>query len=348
MAADISKQLFGFLHKPLLLLVLVVDMLIVFFPSPSIGKIFVPFVVQMTFAAHNIMAFFTGDEMLSPDTFEGELPVSTILPLSLALVGVIYTFERLTQMLVANYATKGDAPKFAESFVRCTYYFVMFFVAVYVISTEDYWPNVANCWPNSQATGPERQKKSILLQCNYLFELSYYTAGIVLHSLVDEKLSDFWVMFLHHVVTICLLGFSYTSNFHRIGMLVLMVHDVSDIFLDSGKCFHFIRLESFATVTFVGLITSWAWYRLFIYPTKLIYSSTIDVFNIVFIEEGHEPFFTYYCLATWLCVLQVLHVYWFYLILRVAQKHIMEGKLEDVRMKNGDHQAVKTSDKKTK
>lgn len=172
--------------------------------------------------------------------------------------------------------------------------------------------------------------------------MSYYIAGLILHTFLDEKLTDFWVMLTHHVVTICLIGFSYSTNLHRIGMLVLMVHDVSDIFLDFGKCFHFIKWESFATVTFVGLISSWAYYRLWLYPTRCLYSSAVEAYDIMFVQEGHEPFAMYFALVGWLCILQVLHVYWFYLILRVAHKHLTEGELSDVRMKEkGDKKKQK-------
>jgi ceramide synthetase len=39
-------------------------------------------------------------------------------------------------------------------------------------------------------------------------------------------------MFVHHVVTLCLLGFSWASNLVRIGTLVLIIHDFADIPLE--------------------------------------------------------------------------------------------------------------------
>ncbi|EGD72295.1 hypothetical protein PTSG_00315 [Salpingoeca rosetta] len=332
MAVDKSKAAFGLLHKPMLALVLIADVWIVFFPSPELGKYVMPVLQAAVFWAQNMVCLVTGDKPMTPETFEGEFPVATVIPLSLAMVLGFFLAERIVEFVSKRFAEPTDAPKFAECFVRCSYYTIMFFVALYVISTEDYWPNTRNCWVKSQATGEHRQPKPMILQVNYIVELSYYISGIVLHTLVDEKLTDFWIMLLHHVVTVCLLAFSYFHNFHRIGMLVLMVHDVSDIFLDSGKCFHFLKWESFATVTFVGLITSWAMYRLYLYPTKLLYSAAFEGYEVTFVDEGHEPFTMFYLLNIWLNILQVLHVYWFYLILKVAYKHLMEGELRDVRM----------------
>lgn len=39
-------------------------------------------------------------------------------------------------------------------------------------------------------------------------------------------------MFVHHIVTIMLLTFSWTSNLFRVGSLVLVIHDFADVPLE--------------------------------------------------------------------------------------------------------------------
>lgn len=37
---------------------------------------------------------------------------------------------------------------------------------------------------------------------------------------------------IHHIATICLIGFSYCANFVRVGTFVMLVHDSSDFLLE--------------------------------------------------------------------------------------------------------------------
>lgn len=41
-------------------------------------------------------------------------------------------------------------------------------------------------------------------------------------------------MVVHHIVTVLLLIFSYYSGFFRIGSIIVLLHDLADIFLEVG------------------------------------------------------------------------------------------------------------------
>lgn len=49
-------------------------------------------------------------------------------------------------------------------------------------------------------------------------------------------------MLIHHIVTIMLICMSYDLGVHRIGVVLLLLHNISDVFLDSAKCFHYVGL----------------------------------------------------------------------------------------------------------
>jgi hypothetical protein len=78
----------------------------------------------------------------------------------------------------------------------------------------------------------------------YVLELSFYVGGIFVHVFIDKPLKDYYVMLFHHIVTVCLILFSYLLGHHRIGVLVLLCHDVSDVFLDYAKCLHYLDFVS--------------------------------------------------------------------------------------------------------
>jgi ceramide synthetase len=66
-----------------------------------------------------------------------------------------------------------------------------------------------------------------------MISLAFYWS-LAVSQFFDVKRKDFWQMFIHHVAAICLMGFSWMCNLHRIGTLVLLTHDCSDIFLEVG------------------------------------------------------------------------------------------------------------------
>ena len=49
--------------------------------------------------------------------------------------------------------------------------------------------------------------------------------------------------YIHHIATIALVAGSWIHGFLRIGVLVLYMHDVSDIPLDLMKMFNYLKLQ---------------------------------------------------------------------------------------------------------
>ena len=58
----------------------------------------------------------------------------------------------------------------------------------------------------------------------YTLELAFYFSLLVT-QFFDVKRKDWLQMFVHHIVTILLLLFSYACNFTRVGAVVLFLHD---------------------------------------------------------------------------------------------------------------------------
>ncbi len=101
----------------------------------------------------------------------------------------------------------------------------------------------------------------------YVVELAFYVT-LFFSQFIDVKRKDFWQMFAHHVFTITLLIFSYTINNTRIGSLVLVVHDIVDIWLELAKIGVYIKCEPLSNVCFAGFALLWFVTRLVIFPVK--------------------------------------------------------------------------------
>nr|XP_055059670.1 ceramide synthase 2 isoform X2 [Misgurnus anguillicaudatus] len=133
---------------------------------------------------------------------------------------------------------------------------------------------------------------------------------------------DFKEQIVHHFATIFLLGFSYCSNYIRIGTLVMLVHDSSDFLLESAKMFNYAGWKKACDSLFVIFAAVFLVSRLVVFPSKIIYTT------LVLSMEVFQPFVGYYFFNALLLVLQALHIYWAYLILRMIYKFLFLGKLD--------------------
>ena len=78
--------------------------------------------------------------------------------------------------------------------------------------------------------------KKVLLLFFLLSQLvSYYqiSFGFAVQTLIAHFIEparrDFYTMLIHHIVLVGLVGFSYVNGWIQYGMIVFIVHDVSDI-----------------------------------------------------------------------------------------------------------------------
>lgn len=136
--------------------------------------------------------------------------------------------------------------KFSENSWRCIYYTYSFVYGVIVLWNKPWFWDVKQCWygyPHQVSFRPARPvlpffNNSFSFQSvendiwwYYMISMAFYWS-LTVTQFFDIKRKDFWQMFLHHMVTLLLLGLSWVCNLHRVGSLVLVVHDCADIFLE--------------------------------------------------------------------------------------------------------------------
>ncbi|XP_007951906.1 ceramide synthase 4 [Orycteropus afer afer] len=137
---------------------------------------------------------------------------------------------------------------------------------------------------------------------------------------------DFKEQVAHHFVTISLIIFSYSANLLRIGSLVLLLHDASDYLLEACKMFNYTYWRRLCDTLFVIFSCVFLYTRLVLFPTQILYTTYYE--SLI----GRAPFFGYYFFNALLMVLQLLHVFWSSLILRMISNFMTKGQMEkDIR-----------------
>jgi len=158
----------------------------------------------------------------------------------------------------------------------------------------------------------------------YLGQFGIYFALAYMHRFVDARHNDYFVMFSHHVATLLLVTLSYWNGWMPIGVVVLFIHDLSDIVPDVLKMVNYLGWDSkcgipIAEAMFVMNLVTWAIFRLWIFPSFAIKSTFVAYPYPV-------PFFSMGCACrALLIVLFCMHIYWYYLFWRILIKLIQPG-----------------------
>lgn len=216
--------------------------------------------------------------------------------------------------------------KFCENSWRCLYYLSSFIYGIVILWDKPWLWNINECW----YTYPH-QSVAEGVWWHYMISLTFYWS-LCVSQFFDVKRKDFWQMFVHHIATITLMSFSWITNLHRIGSLVLIIHDCADIFLEAAKMAKYSGYQKVCDFIFAIFTVLWILTRLGVYPFWIIRSTSIDAPTIV-------PMFpAYYIFNGLLCLLLVLHIFWTILILKIAYKALNSGQMEgDIRSSSSNY-----------
>ncbi|EME29577.1 longevity assurance protein LAG1 [Galdieria sulphuraria] len=170
---------------------------------------------------------------------------------------------------------------------------------------------------------------STFFRSYYVVELGYYLGSLVFLLFSDTKHSDFLEFCIHHVATILLIYISYSFRYVRIGLVILVLHDASDILLYSTKCVYYIGFRPLDSIMFTAFAVIFYFTRLFIFP-RIIWGVAVDIIRLILRNHSFSGFasnwpvhFSHYFICLFaLSTLELLHCFWFSLILKMIGRVI--------------------------
>ena len=285
-------------------------------------------------------------------------------------------FPCLFRILFSKYVKPKSQLKFAENFWYACWHMASFFFGIYVMYVEGMtsespgWTRLLITQRDSKwfwfPTPAEiRLKNSMgwpflpmspLVRLYYLTELAFWLSCVFF--ITSETIrSDFYALALHHVITCVLIFFSYTCSYWRNGCVVLVTHDIADIFLYILKSlFCLTTLSGLVNSVFILFVIVFFVSRLIFFPLFCLRSAFDTRLWRLWTNNVIKTYWDIPCgviLPGFLCTLQVLHIFWFSLILKIAYRTLNKetgGKPVDVRSdaseSDSDH-GSKVKDKKS-
>lgn len=240
------------------------------------------------------------------------------------------------------------------------------------MNTRELWTE----WPNREITG--------LVKAYFLGQWAFWLQQVlVIH--IEERRKDHWQMLTHHFITIALMAASYYYQLTRVGILILVLMDIVDIFLpvshvpsirvyactlfhslylmipQLAKCLKYLGFSTLCDIMFGMFMVSWFLARHVFFnmvcwsiwkegpqvaALGCYYGNNASLKGPFPVPDGWrhwiEPFrnpegvlcltesvlqaFLYFLLG-----LQVITIFWFFMIVRVAIRVVRGGSADDPR-----------------
>jgi hypothetical protein len=181
------------------------------------------------------------------------------------------------------------------------------------------------------------------LRMYYLITLGYRlfkTYLLIYQWCRDEHRSDFIEMFLHHTMTLALYSFSFMMGFVKIGSIIMYMHDLVEPPLNISKIFAETKANKIVTMASVAVLwLVWGWSRIVVFPQiiyrgiyieapKQIYPNR-DIESHLDRKKYEQTSFVVHCSMVFLAFLEVLHLWWFYLLTTSIYTVATKGEIKD-------------------
>uniref|UniRef100_A0A0N4ZJ66 TLC domain-containing protein n=1 Tax=Parastrongyloides trichosuri TaxID=131310 RepID=A0A0N4ZJ66_PARTI len=246
--------------------------------------------------------------------------------------------------LRGGFAGRSKFKKVAETAWRFVYFVFAVGLGYWALYDSDHLYEIENCWVDWPY-----QNVNNKVMIYYMIEIGFYWALIFSHFSFDLKKSDYWQMLAHHGITILLLFISFSINFMRIGTLILLSHDFTDIFIEFCKLIRYAGWDNVLNFSTLIFIIVWIGTRLIYYPFWIIYSVIYTAPQLIektysWFDITSRPIVPRILLGM-LIGLLCLHIFWTWLLAKIVLRALAGNKLDDAR-EDSDEDDDSTDEKK--
>lgn len=194
------------------------------------------------------------------------------------------------------------------------YHFFSFTFGLIVLWNKSWMWNYAELW-----NGYPHQSLDTDILWYYLISIGF-NLSITYSLLFDLDYYEFWKVAIHHTLTLVLLTLSFICNWYRIGSLLILLHDASDICLDAAKVAKYSKYDKASNTIFVIFFVVWMATRIGLY-SRIVYSSSVEAPSLL-------PMFpVYYIFNSLLLMLFVLHCVWTRYIFDILWRVIIQQRI---------------------
>lgn len=251
-----------------------------------------------------------------------------------------YVFRKLVlEPLVRMLKLK---PNMKQKFLDAGWFSLCHFIATawgyYIFSDDPWWYSSPNLWAGYPHPFDYHTKYY------YLASLAFWIQSLWSFFFEPPRKDD-KAFFFHHLLTIGLIMSSYRFNFFRVGAAILMEQNAADILYYLAKVFKYGGSDNAATGILVVFVFSWVYTRHYIFGW-ILYSLWFELPDYLNVPGWDDVNGYYY--ADWLYVLfsfglvalQLLMIYWFFLILRVIYRVVFLGQISDTTDVDSDEEVT--------
>ncbi|KAI1650891.1 longevity assurance proteins LAG1/LAC1 [Daldinia loculata] len=250
---------------------------------------------------------------------------------------------------------RKDITRFSEQAWMLVYYSVFWTVGTYLYVNSAYFLNMKELW-----TGWPNRELDGLMKGYILAQWAFWVQQVLVIHMEDRR-KDHYQMLTHHFITITLISGCYYYCHTRVGNLILVLMDVVDLFLPLAKCLKYLGFSKLCDATFVVFMVSWFVARHIFYlmtcysiykdlPEQITWGCyrgpNSNLTGPLPIPDGWghvlEPFngsegtVCFSSSIQWgflncLLGLQVLTIFWFFMIINVAIRVVKGDGADDTR-----------------